>query len=133
MMCNAKFVATFASLLASASAGPSVQLDNGLTVQGRIAPDAPKVAEFLGIPVDETRLPLILHHCSFDYMKAHAHLSAPLGGTIWKGGASTFINKGTNGRWQRALSPADVAAYEARAIRELGHHCAHWLATGDGL
>ncbi|KAK2017356.1 carboxylesterase [Colletotrichum eremochloae] len=50
MMCNAKFVVTFASLLALASAGPSVQLDNGVTVQGRIAPDAPRVAEFLGIP-----------------------------------------------------------------------------------
>ncbi|KAK1671577.1 carboxylesterase [Colletotrichum godetiae] len=50
MMCNAKFVATFASLLASASAGPSVQLESGLTVQGRIAPDASNVAEFLGIP-----------------------------------------------------------------------------------
>ncbi|KAK2778920.1 chlorogenic acid esterase precursor [Colletotrichum kahawae] len=50
MMCNAKFVATFAGLLASASAGPSVRLDNGLTVQGRIAPDASNVAEFLGIP-----------------------------------------------------------------------------------
>ncbi|KAK1624292.1 Alpha/Beta hydrolase protein [Colletotrichum phormii] len=50
MMCNAKFVATFAGLLASASAGPSVQLESGLTVQGRIAPDASNVAEFLGIP-----------------------------------------------------------------------------------
>lgn len=91
------------------------------------------IADFLDIAVDEARLPAILHHCSFDYMKANAHLSAPLGGTIWKGGASTFINKGTNGRWQRALPPEDVAAYEARAIAELGHHCAHWLATGEGL
>ncbi|GKT51110.1 lipase 1 [Colletotrichum spaethianum] len=49
-MCNAKSVITFASLLASASAGPSVRLVNGLTVQGRIASDAPQVAEFLGIP-----------------------------------------------------------------------------------
>ncbi|KAK2027048.1 carboxylesterase [Colletotrichum zoysiae] len=50
MMCNAKSVATFAGLLALASAGPSVQLDNGVVVQGRVAPDAPRVAEFLGIP-----------------------------------------------------------------------------------
>ncbi|KAK1981780.1 carboxylesterase [Colletotrichum cereale] len=50
MMYNAKSVAAFASLLGLASAGPSVQLDNGITVQGRIAPDAPRVAEFLGIP-----------------------------------------------------------------------------------
>ena len=39
----------------------------------------------------------ITEHCTFDYMKAHAELAAPLGGSLWNGGAKTFINKGTNG------------------------------------
>jgi aryl sulfotransferase len=91
------------------------------------------IAAFLDIEIDESRFPLIVEHCSFDYMKAHAELSAPLGGTMWHGGASTFIHKGTNGRWQGTLTPAEVEQYEARAIRELGYHCAHWLATGEGL
>ncbi len=91
------------------------------------------IAAFLGIAIDEATFPAILEHCSFDYMKAHAELSAPLGGAPWEGGASTFIHKGTNGRWQGVLSEGEVAEYEARAIAELGYHCAHWLKTGQGL
>jgi aryl sulfotransferase len=89
-----------------------------------------QIADFLGAQVDAARWPAILEHCSFDYMKAHAARSAPLGGTVWDGGAQTFINKGTNGRWHDALPAADSAAYEARALKELGADCAHWLATG---
>jgi aryl sulfotransferase len=64
-------------------------------------------------------------------MKAHAAASAPLGGVFWEGGASSFINKGTNGRWRDLLTRDDIAAYEARAVKELGPDCAHWLATGE--
>ena len=61
-------------------------------------------------------------------MKAHAELSAPLGGALWDGGAETFINKGTNGRWRDTLTADEVAAYEAKALAELGPDCAAWLA-----
>jgi aryl sulfotransferase len=50
---------------------------------------------------------------------------------LWEGGASTFINKGTNGRWKDSLTKAEVAAYEKRAISELGEECARWLANGS--
>jgi aryl sulfotransferase len=86
------------------------------------------IADFLEIPIDEARFPAIVEHCGFDWMKAHAALSAPLGGAPWEGGAATFINKGTNGRWQGILTEADIARYEARAVRELGADCAAWLA-----
>jgi len=58
------------------------------------------IAMYLGARVDEKSWPRLVEHCSFDYMKAHAEKSAPLGGVLWEGGASTFINKGTNGRWR---------------------------------
>lgn len=73
----------------------------------------------------------IFEHCSFDYMKAHAELSAPLGGALWEGGGKTFINKGTNGRWQGMLSQQDSDEYEARALAELGPDCAAWLKNGS--
>jgi aryl sulfotransferase len=92
-----------------------------------------EIADFLGIAIDESKFPAILRHCSFDYMKAHAELSAPLGGTIWEGGAGTFINKGTNGRWHDTLTPAEIRAYESRAIVELGVDCASWLAMGRSM
>jgi len=91
-----------------------------------------RVADFLEIPVDEAVFPKIVEHCSFDYMKAHAETVAPLGGVLWQGGAQTFVNKGTNGRWRDTLSAAEVAAYEAKALAELGPDCARWLAEGEG-
>jgi aryl sulfotransferase len=61
-------------------------------------------------------------------MKANAAHVAPLGGAVFEGAAGTFINRGTNGRWQDALPVADSLAYEARARAELGEECAAWLA-----
>jgi aryl sulfotransferase len=55
----------------------------------------------------------------------------PLGGAFWNGGAETFVHKGTNGRWREVLSAEDSAAYERRAIAELGPEAAAWLLTGS--
>lgn len=90
-----------------------------------------KIAEFLEIPIDESKWEAILEHCSFDYMKEHAADSAPLGGAPWKGGAKTFIHKGTNGRWRDVLTDEDNARYEATAVEKLGPECANWLKTGE--
>ena len=87
-----------------------------------------QIATFLDL--DPQNWPAVLEHCSFTWMKAHAADSAPLGGAFWEGGAETFIHKGTNGRWQGQLTAEDVAAYEARALTELGPDCAAWLAGG---
>jgi aryl sulfotransferase len=61
-------------------------------------------------------------------MKSHAETVAPLGGILWEGGAKTFINKGTNGRWTDTLTAEECREYEARAIAELGPECAAWLS-----
>ncbi|WP_293678170.1 sulfotransferase domain-containing protein [uncultured Phenylobacterium sp.] len=89
------------------------------------------IAAFLGCDIAEDRWPAILEHCSFEYMKANAENVAPLGGAIFGGGAQSFINKGVNGRWRDVLSTEDCAAYERKALAELGPECAHWLATGQ--
>lgn len=89
-----------------------------------------RIARFLEITIDESKWDEILEHCSFDYMKAHAELSVPLGGSLWEGGAKTFINKGKNGRWRDVLSDVDSAKYEKLALEKLGPECARWLATG---
>ncbi|MBT3551661.1 MAG: sulfotransferase domain-containing protein [Rhodospirillaceae bacterium] len=92
-----------------------------------------KLAAFLEFSIDEAKWDKMVHHCSFDYMKANATLSTPLGGVIFDGGAKSFVNKGTNDRWRGTLTAEDIAAYEARAIDELGAACAHWLETGEFL
>ncbi len=92
-----------------------------------------KIAQFLDIPINEANWDAILEHCSFDYMKANATKSVPLGGAFWDAGAKVFINKGVNGRWTDTLTKADSAEYEARAVKELGAAGARWFATGEGM
>ncbi len=87
-----------------------------------------EIAEFLEVEVNQEDWPQIELFCSFDWMKANATKATPLGGDFWDAGAETFINKGTNGRWQEILSAEDSADYESRAITELGEECAAWLA-----
>jgi aryl sulfotransferase len=88
------------------------------------------IASFLDVTLDETDLPRIVEHCSFDYMQQHASASVPRGGAAFVGGAKTFMNKGTNGRWRDVLSPAEIRAYDTRALDELGSACATWLREG---
>jgi aryl sulfotransferase len=109
---------------------PNVYLLHFSNLKADMPGEIRKLAEFLGIPIDEDRWDDIVLHCSFDYMKAHAPRAVPLGGAFWEGGAQTFIHKGTNGRWHDMLTEDDISAYEARAIAELDQACADWLATG---
>src|SRR3546814_18416672 len=85
-----------------------------------------RIAAFLDIAIDESRWEAIVEHCSFDYMKAHAAASVPLGGAFWDGGAQTFVHKGTNGRWRDLLTAEACAAYQRRALAEPGPDCAAW-------
>ena len=89
-----------------------------------------RIATFLDIAVDETKWDAILEHCSFDYMKAHAAQSVPFGGSLFEGGAETFMHKGVNGRWRDMLTPEDIEHYEQMAQEKLGVDCAYWLSTG---
>ena len=90
-----------------------------------------RIAAFLGVEINEAKWDAIVEHCSFDYMKRNATKSVPLGGAFWDGGATTFIHRGQNGRWRDVLTDEDSAAYEARALEELGPECAKWLAAGN--
>lgn len=92
-----------------------------------------KVADFLEIRLDQAAFDAAVRHSSFDYMKAHAENSAPHRGRLYKGGARSFIHKGTNGRWRDVLRSDDCRRYEAAAAERLGRPCARWLAEGGSL
>ena len=90
-----------------------------------------EIAQFLDITIDESKFEDILLHCSFEYMKAHADKSVPLGGLFWDKGAKVFMNKGKNGRWKDILSPEQSQLFEDMAVEKLGQDCAHWVITGE--
>jgi len=89
-----------------------------------------RIAAFLQIDVPEGRWPHILKAVSFKEMKRHGELYAPAGGQFWKGGAETFLHKGTNGRWRDILSDDEMALYEAACERTLTPDCRRWLECG---
>ena len=93
-------------------------------LDGRMA----ELAAWLGIELDEATMARAVRHAGFSHMKAQADAMFPEMPMV--GGAQSFINRGSNGRWRDVLSAAEVAEYEARAIEELGPDCARWLATG---
>lgn len=110
---------------------PNVKLIHFANLKADMGGEIRAIADFLDIPIDQAKWPAILEHCSFDYMKAHADKSVPLGGVFWDGGAKTFINKGVNGVWRDVLGVEEVQKYDEMAARNLGPDCAHWLATGE--
>ena len=53
-----------------------------------------RMAAFLDIPVDESKWAAIVEYCSFDWMKANATKSVPLGGAFWDAGRRGFHQQG---------------------------------------
>ncbi len=65
---------------------PNVMLLHFARLKADVPCEIGRIAAFLDIGVDESKLPSILEHCSFAYAKTHAMPSVPLGGTFWNGG-----------------------------------------------
>lgn len=110
---------------------PNLMLVNFTSLKKDMAGEIRSIANFLDIEIDDAQWDTILEHCSFDYMKANATASVPLGGIFWDGGAKSFIHKGKNGRWRDVLSAEESQQYEKLAVEKLGEECAQWLKTGE--
>ena len=109
---------------------PNVMLLHFSDLKRDMPGEIQRIATFLDIAIDETKWDVILEHCSFDYMKAHAAQSVPFAGSIFEGGAESFMHKGVNGRWKDMLTSEDIEHYEHAARKNLGVDCAYWLLTG---
>jgi aryl sulfotransferase len=89
-----------------------------------------RIAKFLEIDLDESKLPAMLEHCSIDYMRRMGADHAPILDVIFKSGSTTFFHKGTNGRWKDLLTTADLEKYAATVRDSLTPDCARWVETG---
>ena len=88
------------------------------------------IAGFLGIELPDSEWPRIAKAVSFDEMRQNGATYVPGGGEHWKGGAETFLHKGTNGRWRDVLTDDDLALYDAACDRVLTPECRKWLEEG---
>jgi aryl sulfotransferase len=89
-----------------------------------------RIAKHLDIAIDEQMMPGILQRISFSGMKENFKSIMPEADHLWRGGSATFMNKGTNGRWQGVLTEAELAQCRAAVERELTPDCADWLEYG---
>jgi len=91
-----------------------------------------RIARFLDIALDESRLTLMVEHCSLRHMRKVCAASEAIN-HAFRDGAETFINKGTNGRWRDLLTQADIDLCDQIAARELTPDCASWLRNGGKI
>lgn len=109
---------------------PNVKMIHFADLKKDLRGQIQEIADFIDVEIDDETTQKAVKHCSFDYMKAHADESVPLGGAFWEGGSKTFIHKGTNGRWSDQLSPETSARFEQIASERLGSECARWMMAG---
>jgi aryl sulfotransferase len=88
-----------------------------------------RIAEFLGIEIDEGVWPTLVHACTFEGMKAR---SVEIGTfDLFEGGADTFLHQGTNARWVDVLTEEELARYDQRVAQVLSEDAADWLENGS--
>ena len=110
---------------------PNVRIFHFNNLKADLAGEIREMAAFLGIEIDESKFPDIVHHCTFDYMKENADDLSDIFDQIFQGGLKNFIYKGTNRRWVDTLTPEDIALYEKVVSEHMTPDCAHWHATGE--
>jgi len=89
-----------------------------------------RIAAFLDIPVDEAVWPELVAAADFSAMQRHGDTLMAGIDVAFEGGHRTFLNKGTNGRWQGELTSDDLALYDRRVAAELSPPLAAWLEHG---
>lgn len=89
-----------------------------------------RIAKYLDITISPEMLAGITDLVTFANMKHAADQLSPNAESSFVGGAATFINKGTNGRWKDVLTQSDLKQYNDTATRELSPDCRQWLENG---
>jgi len=110
---------------------PNLMLVHFANLKTDLPGEVRRIAEFLEIELDPATFDRVVEHSSFDYMQRKAVEFEATRTSVFKGGAKSFIYKGTNGRWKDVLTDEDLARYQAEVERNLTPACAHWLETGE--
>lgn len=89
-----------------------------------------RIAGFLGVELPEEAFAAIAEAVSFDAMRRQGDRYVPGGGQFWRGGAASFLHRGTNGRWRGVLTEDELARYDELCERSLPPDCRAWLEHG---
>lgn len=92
-----------------------------------------RIADYLDIEVPAEQWDAVVERCTFASVKKDpGKIVGANTANAFKGGADTFIHKGTNGRWVDVLDEEDLALYDA-AMSKLPADYADWLQNGGAV
>ena len=89
-----------------------------------------RIAEFLGISIEEQLWPTLVQAAGFEAMRTAGDELMPFTKAMLTDGSDRFFNKGVNGRWRELLTKEDLVLYEARVREVLTPGLASWLEGG---
>ena len=111
-------------------ARPGMLLVHHNDLKADLAAEMRRIAGFLGIACPDALLARLAAAGEFEAMRRDGDRLMPNAGATFEGGAGRFLFKGTNGRWRDALTPDDLALYDARVAARLPPDCARWVEGG---
>ncbi len=110
---------------------PNIKLVHYADLLADLEGEMRAIAAYLNIEVPQAQWPRVVKACRFDTVKADPEKVVGDMSFGFKGGAKTFINKGTNGRWRDVLSADDLQLYAQAMARTLPADCAAWMENGS--
>ena len=92
-----------------------------------------RISAFLDIPIDEAIRPTLVEAATFEAMKRDG--DTLLGHMVrgFEGGHRSFLHKATNGRWQGAVDPEDLACWREMLETALSPNLIAWLEGGRAV
>ena len=96
-----------------------------------------KIAKFIEVEVTDEDVERVFEATKFATAKKEAIASDEKAGErrsdFFKGGNTSFIFKGTNGRWKDVLTQEELEMYEKKKKSVLPLDCAYWLENGGEI
>ena len=109
---------------------PNVLLVHYNDLKADLAGEIRRIGEFCGIETPEPRMAQIVDAAGFSSMKRDGAKMLGVINVAFKGGADTFLHKGTNERWKGVLTDEDLAQYRAVIDASVPSDLAAWLEHG---
>lgn len=117
---------------AAAAAQPNVALFHYADMCADLPATFARVAELLGVAHPPALMERLIAAARFDHMKAHAARYTPLANKAAMPSEAHFFDSGTSGKWQRRLTPEELAQYDAAMSAALSPDARAWLEFGAG-
>ena len=108
----------------------NVALFHYADLQANLAGEVLRLARVLGIPCSPDRARELAAEASLARMRERSGDVSPIASRgIWKD-ARAFSRSGASGEWRERVSPADLAAYEARVAALVDPELGAWVHAG---